>query len=85
VLQKERRRLVDCRVVDDVVVVQRHDGLLRHQVDVVDEVGQHRLGRKLMRALEPCRRLGADLEPAGLQRSDEMGQEPTDVVVSLVE
>lgn len=84
-LQKERRRLVDCRVVDDVVVVQRHDSLLRHQVNVVDEVGQNRLGRELMSALEPCRRLGADLQPAGLQRSDEMGQEPTEVVVSLVE
>lgn len=84
-LQKERRRLVDCRVVDDVVVVQRHDSLLRRQVNVVDEVGQNRLGRKLMSALEPCRRLGADLQPAGLQRSDEMGQEPTEVVVSLVE
>ena len=82
VLQKERRRLVDCRVVDDVVVVQRHDRLLRHQVNVVDEVGQNRLGRTLMSALEPCRRLGADLQPAALERSDEMGQEPTKVVVS---
>jgi hypothetical protein len=85
VLQEERRRLVDRRVVDDVVVVQRHDCLLRHQVNVVDEVGEHRLGRELMRALEPCRRLGADLQPAGLQRSDEMGQEPREIVVSLVE
>ena len=84
-LQKERRRLVDCRVVDDVVVVQRHDSLLRHQVNVVDEVGQNRLGREIMSALEPCRRPGTDLHPACLQRSDKMGQEPREIVVSLVE
>ena len=57
---------MDCRIVDDVVVVQRDDSLLRHQVNVVDEVGQNRLGRKLKSALEPCRRVGADLQPAGL-------------------
>jgi hypothetical protein len=85
VLEKEPRRLVDRLVVDDVVVVQRHHRLLRHQVNVVDEVGQQRLGRKLVRALEPCRGLGADLQPAGRQRPDEMGQQPAQVVVALVE
>ena len=80
VLQEERDGVVHGGFGDDVVVVERQHRGPVELVEVVDQAGQHRLGRELAAGLEQGRGLGP-----GAHRGDQMRQEPTGVVVALVQ
>ena len=84
VLQEERHRRVDLDGLDEVVVVEHQDQVLRRRLEVVDQRGHDDVQRHAGR-LQECCRLGAQVGRGGLQGGDDVGPEPHGFVVPRVE
>ena len=85
VLEQLSDDVVDTRIVDHVVVVERQHRGTGHQVEVVDQAGDDRIRLERLRTLEPDERVGADLGHDGLHRCDEVAEEPAYVGVPGVQ
>ncbi len=85
VVEQERHGLVDRRVVDEVVVVQREHRRPGQRVEVVHQADQHVLGRQPAVGVQQGARLCARLRDGALDGGHEVGEEAAQVAVALVE
>lgn len=85
VVEEEGHRLVDRGGVDDVVVVERHDGRTGDDVEIVDQADQHGVSRSGGAGLEQGERVDPGFGFDGLDRRREVSQEHPEVGVARVE
>jgi hypothetical protein len=85
-LQEERDHSVDALGIDEVVVVEDHTDLSGEIGQLVDEGTQHRLHPRWLWRAQRGEDAFAEALPYGLpERSNEIGEEPDGIVVSLIQ
>ena len=84
-LEQEGELLIDLGGVDRVVVVEHEKDIPSDAVDVVDQVGEDRLGRRRLGRLEGGHRVGPAARLGAVQSGGKVEKELEGVVVCLVE
>jgi len=85
VFQQEGYGGVHRGVMDGVIVVEHQRQLAPGLVQVIDQAGEHHLGRNRLRSIDHLRRIGAGA-PIGLQhRGGQIGEEEAGLVVGAVQ
>lgn len=85
VVEQKGHRVVDCYLVDEVVVVQRQHGPAGEQVQVVDQADQHVLRRRAATVRQQRPRLVAHPRRGHPDRGDQVREELVDVGVAAVQ
>jgi hypothetical protein len=84
VLEQKGEGVVDRSGINDVVVVEDEDEIVRGGGDFVEQGRQDRLGRRRLRGLERTQHPFPDIRRDRLQSGDEVSQEACGVVISLI-
>jgi hypothetical protein len=85
VVDQEGDGLVNGERANQMVIVEDQQAGLGQHGQVVEQVGQHDLGKRRRRSVEPGQRGSAKRRRDGLERGDEVAEELVEILVAVVE